>query len=40
MGDYINPKPSEYYWQQQNAPQVNQGYYEQDYNQFQNQQLG
>ncbi|CAG9865203.1 unnamed protein product [Phyllotreta striolata] len=42
MGDYINPNPNDFYWQQQqNVPpqMTGQGYYEQDYNQFQNQQL-
>ncbi|XP_028132084.1 protein YIPF7 [Diabrotica virgifera virgifera] len=38
MGDYINSNQQDYYWSQQNPPN-NQGYYEQDYTQFQNQTL-
>nr|CAI5843947.1 unnamed protein product [Callosobruchus analis] len=38
MGDYINSNQNDFYWSQQ--PQMSgQTYYEQDYNQFQNQQL-
>lgn len=38
MGDYINTNQQDFYWPQQHT-QVNQDYYEQDYNQFQNQSL-
>lgn len=37
MGDYINTN-QEFYWQQ--TGQSSRGFYEQDYSQFTNQQLG
>lgn len=38
MGDYINANQQDYYWQQ--TGQSPGGFYEQDYSQFTNQQLG
>lgn len=41
MGDYINSNQNDFYWQQQNPNSgMNQNFYEQDYSQFANQQLG
>lgn len=41
MGDYINSNQNDFYWQQQNQNSgMNQNFYEQDYSQFANQQLG
>lgn len=41
MGDYINGNQNDFYWQQPNQnPGMSQNFYEQDYSQFANQQLG
>lgn len=37
MGDFMNTNQNEFYWQQ---PNQNPGFYEQDYSQFTDQQLG
>lgn len=41
MGDYINSNQNDFYWQQQGQnPGMSQNFYEADYSQFANQQLG